>query len=167
MQRGGGVGSHGRGGSSRHSERKPGGRRLQERPHTDAYLQRGPAGLAQKLWWEALRDATSLEAGQTALVGRHGLGAPRIGGPAGAGRGLLGFAQTLQVPISGHGCTDVCWLHRRHLFHGLPGRGRRGMVHPSPGMGWAALSWEPCNPGHQPCSQAALHPHLCCHPLAV
>lgn len=96
--------------------------RWRQRPRTHAYLQRGPAGLVQRLWWEALRDATSLEAGQTALVGRCGLGAPRMGGPAVAGRDLLGFAQTLQVPVSGHGCTDICWLHRRHLFHGLPGR---------------------------------------------
>lgn len=98
-----------------------GSRRCRERPCTHAYLQRGPAGLVQRLWWEALGDATSLEAGQ-ALVGCCRLGAPRMGGPAGAGRGLLGSAQTLQVPVSGHGCTDICWLHRRHLLHGLPGR---------------------------------------------
>lgn len=33
------------------------------------------------------------------------------------------------------------------------------MVPLSPGMGWAALSWEPCNPGHKLWSQAPLNPH--------
>ena len=40
-----------------------------------------------------------------------------------------------------------------------PWQGRRGMVPLSPGMGWAALSWEPCNAGHELWSQAPLHRH--------
>lgn len=104
----------------------------------------GPPGLVQKtlverrsemplprerelLWWEL----------QT-----WGLKGQR---PAGAGRGLLGSAQTLQVPsLSADAQTSAVHWAGRLLT--VSWRGRRRMGALSPGMGWAALSWEPCNP---------------------
>lgn len=114
---------------SRHSqkepcEQRPGGRKLPEAEPVplDTYLQ-VPTSLAERLLCEALGDAASLQAGQTALVGRRRLGAPGVGWRTRARGSCLGLAQAQLVPISGHGCMEACCFHGHRLPHSLPGSG--------------------------------------------
>lgn len=156
---------------SRHSqkercEQRPGGRRLPEAEPggpLDTYLQ-VPTSLAKRLLCKALGDAASLQAGQTALVGRRRLGAPRVGWPTRARGGCLGLAQAQLVPISGHGCMEACWFRGRQLLHSLPGSEGED-VRPWCEPGSPALRVS--SPGHKLWSDTPGCPLWLCHLLAV
>lgn len=131
----------------------------------DTYLQVGTTSVAQRLLGKVLRDAASLQAGQTALVGGRGLAVPRAGRPARAGRSCLSFAWFQQVPISGHGCMEAWWFRGHYLLPSLPGREGEACrapmwaVQPRPGsQAVQATSSESDTPGCPP---------WFCHFLAV